>query len=1700
MTDAAVQLWYGNSSEHSFEPRLELNQNSLFDETHLLARCRWDTRFDDKQQAYQLQEDLSAWTRMVMLTLLEEGLQMYCAAGQTWRIDSLVLDLGQIPYEELATELPRRFSAALALQLAHLRPTTAWQESVNSLSTDTIVNSTQLQSPLLRLVGQSGSYDELLKTFLLSGLLPWWYRGRLGHKQILLHQLQAAPTQVALIVRQTGQAEFVRRRIVWQWGSNGIRRIIMVLEPYQHETVLTFADNLFQLQRQQQVPKSDSLQFQHHTWLWILTHLLVERGTLFNTMDFMQSTLRQMAQHYHLQYDWLLQQLAQTAQIMREKGGQMPVFIQALTALQQKALPLQSRPVNPLTQEQDFWPLLVNALQQNQTQVKWQDHYVSLRELFISLAAQQPSKMLTTLRHTGKEARVRKTLVHRLEQRELALVVRLLEPVEHLFILAHVEQTCEVLEQRQQEQYLVWEVVLAYLLVDGGTYFNRRELVYRTLLHISQRQQLSYLTLLSMLSDSNLMHQFQGGHRLELLTILHDLRQSVHAESQVHEDLDDIYVQALLAYFDKGSAVKMQAGLTLPAPEQLLLLLLKRRPALLKRHLGDRMKTLDSASPAVLSLASKLLALLPVASLERLLVLFQAEVADFTQGFGRQLRHWQGQTKRPGLMRLDMGYPLSQTLLASLLLGLPKTSTTAQVLTDFSQQLQQHTGLAIGDWYDELTHCLALERQKGQLSVVQQQLQDWLNRQQPVLSQQAQLPQQGLSTELLNRLDAVAAESSTEASFRRTPISDAHLASWSFTQKCALLAAWIQAGSGRESELLLLIQHIRKHSQQAQNGQHYRQDLLKTLTVTVSPVQSWQRLRSQLHLAPVRDLLTDFWPDAVQQQGQILTQWQAMLVQSGLWRGSAALLKQKLQQHFWQALLEQTLFGSSQFGNSQATSGKALDLSAFMASLIESSSQQLSINLGDSLTALTRYIASEETTNLQAASKRLWQQTVVRLQNEVSASAATKSAALVMSKSDTAGSDRATVAAKAMSLAQQVPIGEQMKVAEQVQSASLVKQIPKQDLVNRRATSSMASPNHSMWTPALIDLAAQLERASVRPLTQEQQFRLFYAHLRSAGATGQGSILNPRQWQQLLQTLIKQHARALLADIREQGDRRLLVQALWHNSNEHQRQHWFSLLWPGLAAKQPQMLNELQIWLTNYWPEHTGPLRQALPRLLWLCLLEQGFSGSLERISSTHLLLELLLAIGEHLSLPWHSLATNLMDLKAQQFLSSFISSSADWQQVMDQFPSTQDDGSPVEAHSVKTHSVAAHAVETPLFEVHSMRLDSEGRYLSHPLFPRLFGYLLQHGQWPTWMNQDNDLSLGQILADIQRLAPRRLPALLKGLAQDGKSLSRLMALLDLPQLLALIDASASVGKGVIDQWQQLHQWLLNMTLAEVTAEQITLVFTHQLLLAWVKGDATQQSPTVLLSNSLRALMQLFVLPYAQLQQDFEHRKLSLPRGWQQAFSLIGESTQSNEMAVRDEAIAGGFVFSKPSTADFKPEENRMQSPSPQAPVFPIRINNAGLVLVQGFIGPYFSKLGLTAEKGFVSAENQRAAVHYLQHLATGQMATEEPYLLLNKLLCGLAPTEPLEAGIEMTSEDIGISHSLLEALIDYWPAIGRCSLEGFRGNWLIRDGVLNETPESWELVVEKRPYDLLLQRAPFSYTVINYSWMDKPIYVTWEG
>ena len=170
----------------------------------------------------------------------------------------------------------------------------------------------------------------------------------------------------------------------------------------------------------------------------------------------------------------------------------------------------------------------------------------------------------------------------------------------------------------------------------------------------------------------------------------------------------------------------------------------------------------------------------------------------------------------------------------------------------------------------------------------------------------------------------------------------------------------------------------------------------------------------------------------------------------------------------------------------------------------------------------------------------------------------------------------------------------------------------------------------------------------------------------------------------------------------------------------------------------------------------------------------------------------------------------------------------------------------------------------------------------------------------------------------------------------------------------------------------------------------------------------------------------------------------------------------------------------------------------PEPDIEKIYIPNAGLVLLHPFLSFYFSKLGLLGNGKFIDSLVQQRAIHLLAFVTDGKEEHAEHTLPLNKILCGLLLKEPVDHVFSIQENERELSIQMLKVIFQRWDKLKNSTIEGFRDSFLKRQGILTKTAEGWNLRVEQRGYDVLLETIPWGFRFIKLSWMDAILTVEW--
>ncbi|WP_445721834.1 contractile injection system tape measure protein [Flavobacterium sp.] len=365
-----------------------------------------------------------------------------------------------------------------------------------------------------------------------------------------------------------------------------------------------------------------------------------------------------------------------------------------------------------------------------------------------------------------------------------------------------------------------------------------------------------------------------------------------------------------------------------------------------------------------------------------------------------------------------------------------------------------------------------------------------------------------------------------------------------------------------------------------------------------------------------------------------------------------------------------------------------------------------------------------------------------------------------------------------------------------------------------------------------------------------------------------------------------------------------------------------------------------------------------------------------------------------------------------------------------------------------------------------------------------LFISLITERKVPKWFHTTEKISAVDLFHEALEQNPTSFIVVYKQNKIPQLQKQQLHNWIDFRKTIAIIKTNTK-NTQQLHRIEQLYNAFTQLTIKGIRAKEIQTLLFRKTILAWTENNWSLLTVDTIWQELLWELCQKKNIPAKEIIDAFSKIKYSLPPALHVSLNqLIKSETKAS---------------TETKNTKLKTQKNiLLNTLSSQKSASAIPIKNAGIVLLNNYIEMLMDRLGLLEDNQFKNKSSQLNAVHYLQYVITGLTKTDEALLPLNKVLCGLSITTPIMDSISITEEEIKLINGLINAAISHWPSVGDTSLLGFRGNWLVRDGLLIEKEDRWELTVEKRVYDLLLHKSPFSFSIIKYPWMEKPIHVSW--
>lgn len=394
----------------------------------------------------------------------------------------------------------------------------------------------------------------------------------------------------------------------------------------------------------------------------------------------------------------------------------------------------------------------------------------------------------------------------------------------------------------------------------------------------------------------------------------------------------------------------------------------------------------------------------------------------------------------------------------------------------------------------------------------------------------------------------------------------------------------------------------------------------------------------------------------------------------------------------------------------------------------------------------------------------------------------------------------------------------------------------------------------------------------------------------------------------------------------------------------------------------------------------------------------------------------------------------------------------------------------------------------------------------------------LRWGSVPLWVTDPEAFSLeARLTAEIDRGAAR-LVQLLRRLPGHPQALQRLTLQLGDLALARLVHVLDAANATLILAYQvdlcALHREEPVVPLSDTSYRDVLWV----LVLSYVLRDpGSQFNRKIFVRSLLEGLVDSEDIKYHALLESLRRGLLATSRHLPRQSSLravikeiVGDAERHNTtLRPHPNTIADAVAASRRLARGLGEQiigssgrSSRASMTSRDEPG-PIYLHNAGLVLTGPFLPRLFHTLDMLApdDKGVLrmrDRETASRAVHIIHSLVDGRADTPEPLLILPKILCGLRTDVPVAREIVLSDAERAITEKLLTAIITNWTAISNTSIAGLRETFIRRDGKLTRGEGRWSLVVQRKALDVLLDRTPWSISMLYHPWMSAPVHIAW--
>ncbi|MDV7698771.1 contractile injection system tape measure protein [Chryseobacterium soli] len=160
-------------------------------------------------------------------------------------------------------------------------------------------------------------------------------------------------------------------------------------------------------------------------------------------------------------------------------------------------------------------------------------------------------------------------------------------------------------------------------------------------------------------------------------------------------------------------------------------------------------------------------------------------------------------------------------------------------------------------------------------------------------------------------------------------------------------------------------------------------------------------------------------------------------------------------------------------------------------------------------------------------------------------------------------------------------------------------------------------------------------------------------------------------------------------------------------------------------------------------------------------------------------------------------------------------------------------------------------------------------------------------------------------------------------------------------------------------------------------------------------------------------------------------------------------------------------------------------------------VQNAGLILIHPFIKTFFEDCGLLHPKTQQLLDPELCA-HILHYIATGKTNAPEHDMVFEKFLCNIPVNQTINRHIKLSRKHKSQAKKVIESVQHNWPPMKTSSVALLQNEFFQRSGKLVATDYDYNLTIERKTQDILLDRLAWGIGLIKLPWQEKFIFVNW--